>query len=96
MKYALAVIVMLATGFSGPSTPLRASQEMMPGTARPLIKDLPSTTSGFICPMHPNEVKAAPGTCRGDRCPSKRENHETGSDSAESADSDYKRGDPNL
>jgi hypothetical protein len=24
---------------------------------------MPSTTSGFICPMHPNEVKATPGTC---------------------------------
>lgn len=40
-----------------------SGQEMMPGTARPLIKDMPSTTSGYICPMHPNEVKAAPGTC---------------------------------
>ncbi len=39
-----------------------SSQELMPGTARPLLKDLPSTTSGFICPMHPNEVKATPGT----------------------------------
>jgi hypothetical protein len=36
---------------------------MMPGTARPLIKDMPATTSGYICPMHPNEVKATPGTC---------------------------------
>jgi hypothetical protein len=36
---------------------------MMPGTARPLIKDMPSATSGYICPMHPNEVKATPGTC---------------------------------
>ena len=35
----------------------------MPGTARPLIKDLPVTTSGYICPMHPNEVKAEPGKC---------------------------------
>jgi len=40
-----------------------SGQEMMPGTARPLIKDMPSTTSGWICPMHPNEVKASPGTC---------------------------------
>jgi hypothetical protein len=40
-----------------------SGQEMMPGTARPLIKDMPATTSGYICPMHPNEVKAAPGTC---------------------------------
>jgi hypothetical protein len=40
-----------------------SAQELMPGTARPLIKDLPSTTSGYICPMHPNEVKPAPGTC---------------------------------
>ena len=55
MRYALAVVLVLATGLSG--------QEMMPGTARPLIKDLPPATSGFICPMHPNEVKATPGTC---------------------------------
>ena len=40
-----------------------SGQEMMPGTARPLIENLPSTTSGFICPMHPNEVKTTPGTC---------------------------------
>ena len=63
MRYVLAVVLVLATGLSGPSTSLRASQEMMPGTARPLLKDLPPTTSGFICPMHPNEVKATPGTC---------------------------------
>ena len=55
MKYALAALLVLATGLSG--------QEMMPGTARPLLKDLPATTSGFICPMHPNEVKATAGTC---------------------------------
>jgi hypothetical protein len=52
---ALSLVVVLAASASG--------QELMPGTARPLIKDLPSTTSGFICPMHPNEVKATPGTC---------------------------------
>lgn len=40
-----------------------AGQEMMPGTGRPLLKDMPAATSGFICPMHPNEVKATPGTC---------------------------------
>ena len=51
----LSFIVVLAASTSG--------QEMMPGTARPLIKDLPASTSGFICPMHPNEVKATPGTC---------------------------------
>jgi hypothetical protein len=39
------------------------AQEMMPGTGRPLLKDMPVTTSGYICPMHPNEVKAEPGTC---------------------------------
>src|SRR4026208_2075178 len=55
MRYALAVVLVLATGLS--------AQELMPGTARPLIKDLPSETSGYICPMHPNEVKATPGTC---------------------------------
>ena len=51
----LSLVVFLAIGVSG--------QEMMPGTARPLIKDMPSTTSGWICPMHPNEVMASPGTC---------------------------------
>ena len=55
MRYVLAVVLVLATGVSG--------QELMPGTARPLIKDLPSATSGYICPMHPNEVKAEPGKC---------------------------------
>jgi hypothetical protein len=63
MRYTLAVVLVLATGLSGPSTPLRASQEMMPGTARPLLENMPATTSGFICPMHPNEVKATAGTC---------------------------------
>jgi hypothetical protein len=51
----LSMMVLLAASPSG--------QEMMPGTARPLIKDMPAATSGFICPMHPNEVKATPGTC---------------------------------
>lgn len=51
----LGLALVLAAGVS--------AQEMMPGTARPLIKDMPSTTSGYICPMHPNEVKATPGTC---------------------------------
>ena len=51
----LSLVVLLAASTSG--------QELMPGTARPLIKDLPSETSGYICPMHPNEVKATPGTC---------------------------------
>lgn len=55
MRYVLAAMFVLAAGLSG--------QEMMPGTARPLLKDMPATTSGFICPMHPNEVKAEPGTC---------------------------------
>src|SRR5688500_15868463 len=55
MRFALAVVLVLATGLSG--------QELIPGTARPLIENLPATTSGYICPMHPNEVKAEPGTC---------------------------------
>ncbi len=55
MRFIAALLLVLAVGVSG--------QEMMPGTARPLLKDMPSTTSGYICPMHPNEVKAAPGTC---------------------------------
>ena len=38
-----------------------AAQEMIPGTARPLIENMPANTSGYICPMHPNEVKAEPG-----------------------------------
>jgi len=59
----IALALLLATGLSNHSTALSAGQEMMPGTGRPLLKDLPATTSGFICPMHPNEVKAAPGTC---------------------------------
>jgi hypothetical protein len=44
-------------------TAVASGQEMMPGTARPLLKDMPAATSGFICPMHPNEVKATAGTC---------------------------------
>ena len=40
-----------------------AAQELIPGTARPLIENMPANTSGYICPMHPNEVKAEPGTC---------------------------------
>jgi len=40
-----------------------SGQEQMPGTARPLIKDMPAATTGWICPMHPNEVKAEPGKC---------------------------------
>jgi hypothetical protein len=59
----LAAALAITVGASGPSTSLRAWQEMMPGTARPLIENMPATTSGFICPMHPNEVKAAAGTC---------------------------------
>src|SRR5919107_251584 len=56
MRFTVAALVLvLAAAVS--------AQEMMPGTARPLIKDMPSTTSGYICPMHPNEVKATPGTC---------------------------------
>ncbi len=52
---ALAVALLLTAGLSG--------QELMPGTARPLLQNLPASTSGFICPMHPNEVRATPGTC---------------------------------
>lgn len=55
MRYILAAALVLTVGVS--------AQELMPGTARPLIKDMPSQTSGYICPMHPNEVKATPGTC---------------------------------
>lgn len=41
-----------------------SAQDRRPDTARPLIRDLPATTSGYLCPMHPNEVQATPGTCR--------------------------------
>jgi len=51
----VAMAIVLAAGVSG--------QEQMPGTARPLIKDMPAATTGWICPMHPNEVKTSPGTC---------------------------------
>ena len=51
----LSLVAFLAASASG--------QELMPGTARPLLENLPSTTSGYICPMHPNEVKTTPGTC---------------------------------
>jgi hypothetical protein len=54
-KLAVALTLLLTSSVS--------SQEMMPGTARPLIKDMPTATSGYICPMHPNEVKAEPGKC---------------------------------
>ncbi len=66
MRYALASLLLLGVAVSGqePVFPNRASQEMMSGTARPLIDpNAPTTTSGYICPMHPNEVKAEPGTC---------------------------------
>jgi hypothetical protein len=55
MRVILAAALVLTVGVS--------AQELMPGTARPLIKDMPSATSGYICPMHPNEVKAEPGKC---------------------------------
>jgi hypothetical protein len=55
MRYALlAVVVVVAVA---------SAQELIPGTARPLIENMPANTSGYICPMHPNEVKAEPGTC---------------------------------
>ena len=66
MRYAVASLLLLGVAVSGqePLIPNRASQEMLPGTARPLIDpNAPTTTSGYICPMHPNEVKAEPGTC---------------------------------
>jgi hypothetical protein len=67
MRYAVASLLVLGIAVSAQEAPLvpnRASQEMMPGTARPLIDpNKPAITSGYICPMHPNEVKAEPGTC---------------------------------
>lgn len=55
MKFIVGLALMLAVGVS--------AQELMPGTARPLLENLPTTTSGYICPMHPNEVKSEPGKC---------------------------------
>jgi len=66
MRYFAAALVVLGAVVAAqePSFPNRPSQEAMPGTARPLIDpNAPTTTSGYICPMHPNEVKAEPGTC---------------------------------
>ena len=67
MRYAVAALLLLGMAVSAQEpalVPNRASQEMLPGTARPLIDpNAPATTSGYICPMHPNEVKAEPGTC---------------------------------
>ena len=41
-----------------------SGQELIPGTARPIVDpNAPTSTSGYICPMHPNEVKAEPGKC---------------------------------
>jgi hypothetical protein len=56
MRYVAILALVCGIGLSG--------QEMMPGTARPLIDpNAPKTTSGYICPMHPNEVRSEPGTC---------------------------------
>jgi hypothetical protein len=55
MRY-LVVAVMAAAAVA-------TGQELIPGTARPLIENMPANTSGFICPMHPNEVKAEAGVC---------------------------------
>ncbi len=67
MRYAIALLLGLGLVVSAQEPaliPNRAAQESLPGTARPLIDpNAPSTTSGYICPMHPNEVKAEPGKC---------------------------------
>ena len=55
MRFSLGLALLCVIGLSG--------QELMPGTARPLLENLPASSSGFICPMHPNEVRATPGTC---------------------------------
>ena len=56
MKQALALVLVLGMALS--------AQEMIPNTARKIVDpNAPDTTSGYICPMHPNEVKAEPGTC---------------------------------
>ena len=67
MRYAIALLLGLGLVVSAQEPaliPNRPAQESLPGTARPLIDpNAPSTTSGYICPMHPNEVKAEPGKC---------------------------------
>jgi hypothetical protein len=56
MRYLLGFVLVLSLGLS--------AQELIPGTARIVVKDTdPQSTSGWICPMHPNEVKAEPGNC---------------------------------
>ena len=56
MRFLLVSVVVFATALS--------AQELIPGTARPLIDpNAPSATSGYICPMHPNEVRAEAGKC---------------------------------
>src|SRR5688572_24768348 len=56
MRYVLALA--LVCGIALPA------QELIPGTARPIVDpNAPTSTSGYICPMHPNEVKAEPGKC---------------------------------
>jgi len=55
MRFSVLLALLCVIGLSG--------QELMPGTARPLLQNMPTATTGFICPMHPNEVKATPGTC---------------------------------
>jgi hypothetical protein len=57
MRKLLAVALVALTGG------VLYSQEMIPGTARVIVKDQPGQTSGYICPMHPNEVKPEPGKC---------------------------------
>ena len=52
------LVLALASGIALPA------QELIPGTARPIVDpNAPASTSGYICLMHPNEVKAAPGKC---------------------------------
>jgi len=66
MRYLATALVVLGVAVTAqePSFPNRPSTEALPGTARPLIDpNAATTTSGYICPMHPNEVKAEPGTC---------------------------------
>ena len=47
MRYVLAALLTMGMAVSG--------QEMLPGTARPLIDpNAPAATTGYICPMHPN------------------------------------------
>jgi len=66
MRYLIALLLVLSVAVAAqePQFPNRTSKESLPGTARLIIDpNAPTATSGYICPMHPNEVRAEPGSC---------------------------------